>query len=78
MPLQKVEDNKAANVFAYKGFDLCNIPYTQDDIFAEPTQKRLSENTFYDYVPLLTFGNDVLDSLYLISSNSPTVSRIRS
>lgn len=76
MPLQKVEDNKAANVFAYKGFDLCNIPYTQDDIFAEPTQKRLSENTFYDYVPLLTFGNDVLDSLYLISSNSPTVSRI--
>lgn len=74
--LKKVEDKKEGNIYAYKGFDLCNIPYTQDDIFAEPTQKRLQENTFYDYVPLLTFGNDVLDSLYLISSNSPTVSRI--
>ena len=75
--LKKVDENKAANnVFAFKGFDLCNIPYTEDDIFAEPTQKRLQENTYYDYVPLLTFGNNVLDSLYLISSNSPTVSRI--
>lgn len=69
------EDGKKKNILAYGGFDLCNLPYTQDDVFAEPTQKRLQE-TSYEYVPFLDFGNTVLDSLYSISQNSPTVSGI--
>ena len=69
------EDGKKNNILAYGGFDLCNLPYTQDDVFAEPTQKRLQE-TSYEYVPFLDFGNTVLDSLYSISQNSPTVSGI--
>ena len=63
------------NILAYRGFDLCNLPYTQDDIFAEPTQRRLQQ-TSNNYVPFLTFNNEVLDSLYSISQNSPTVAGI--
>ena len=63
------------NILAYRGFDLCNLPYTQDDVFAEPTQKRLQQ-TSYTYVPFLTYNNEVLDSLYSISQNSPTASGI--
>jgi hypothetical protein len=66
---------KKDQVLAYRGFDLCNLPYTQDDIFAEPTQRRLQQ-TSNKYVPFLTFNNEVLDSLYSISQNSPTVGGI--
>jgi capsid portal protein len=73
--IEKVKDKGIDNILAFRGFDLCDLPYTVDDVFAEPTQKRLQETT-YDYVPFLTFDNKVLDSLYSISQNSPTVSGI--
>lgn len=72
----KIEGGKKTdNILAYRGFDLCNLPYTSDDIFSEPTQRRLQQ-TSNNYVPFLTYNNEVLDSLYSISQNSPTVAGI--
>ena len=67
--------NGKNNFLAYKGFDLCTLPYTKDDIFAEPTQRRLQYTT-QNYVPFLDYQNNTLDSLYSITQNSPTVSGI--
>lgn len=73
--MTKLDEEKRSNALAYGGFDLCKLPYTKDDAFVEKSQKQLEYDT-YEYVPFLTYQNDVLDSIFLITSNSPTVSGI--
>jgi hypothetical protein len=73
---KKIEGKKGKDsALAYLGFDLCSLPYKKEDVFAERSQKRLEQDTF-DYIPFTTLDNSLLDNIYLITHNSPTVSSI--
>ena len=63
------------NLMAWRGFNLNKLPYKKEDLFLEPTQRRLQSDE-YSYIPLLNYGNDILDSLYSITQNSPTIAGI--
>ena len=73
---KKIESKKEKeSALAYLGFDLCSLPYEREDVFTEKSQKRLGYDSF-DYVPFTTLDNFLLDNVYLITHNSPTVSSV--